>query len=97
MLSIFLSVNILNGPFGKLKIDADSHEVFIDNNEIILTALEFKLLKHLWISFQKIMLENYCSNLLESRKKHKLTKYKRMESMTNQLSEKASMRKRLEL
>ena len=31
----------------KLKIDADSHEVFIDNNEIILTALEFKLLKHL--------------------------------------------------
>ena len=33
--------------FGKLKIDADSHEVFIDNNEIILTALEFKLLKHL--------------------------------------------------
>ena len=33
--------------FGKLKIDADSHEVFIDHNEIILTALEFKLLKHL--------------------------------------------------
>ena len=33
--------------FGKLKIDADSHEVFIDNNEVILTALEFKLLKHL--------------------------------------------------
>jgi len=33
--------------FGKLKIDTDSHEVFIDNNEIILTALEFKLLKHL--------------------------------------------------
>ena len=33
--------------FGKLKINADSHEVFIDNNEIILTALEFKLLKHL--------------------------------------------------
>ena len=33
--------------FGKLKIDSDSHEVFIDNNEIILTALEFKLLKHL--------------------------------------------------
>lgn len=33
--------------FGKLKIVADSHEVFIDNNEIILTALEFKLLKHL--------------------------------------------------
>ncbi len=33
--------------FGKLKIDADSHEVFINNNEIILTALEFKLLKHL--------------------------------------------------
>ena len=41
------------------------------------------------------MLENYCSNLLESRKKHKLTKYKRMESMTNQLSEKASMRRDL--
>ena len=33
--------------FGKLKIDVDSHEVFIDNNEVILTALEFKLLKHL--------------------------------------------------
>ena len=33
--------------FGKLKIVADSHEVFIDNNEVILTALEFKLLKHL--------------------------------------------------
>ena len=33
--------------FGQLKIDTDSHEVFIDNNEVILTALEFKLLKHL--------------------------------------------------
>ena len=33
--------------FGKLKIDPESHEVFIDNNEVILTALEFKLLKHL--------------------------------------------------
>ena len=33
--------------FGKLKIDPESHEVFIDNNEVILTALEFKLLRHL--------------------------------------------------
>ena len=30
--------------FGQLSIDTESHEVFVDNNEIILTALEFKLL-----------------------------------------------------
>ena len=30
--------------FGQLSIDTESHEVFVDNNEIILTALECKLL-----------------------------------------------------
>ena len=30
--------------FGRLSIDTESHEVFVDNNEITLTALEFKLL-----------------------------------------------------
>jgi two-component system phosphate regulon response regulator PhoB len=30
--------------FGQLSIDIESHEVFVDNNEITLTALEFKLL-----------------------------------------------------
>jgi two-component system phosphate regulon response regulator PhoB len=30
--------------FGQLSIDTESHEVFVDNNEITLTALEFKLL-----------------------------------------------------
>jgi len=30
--------------FGQLSIDPESHEVFVDNNEITLTALEFKLL-----------------------------------------------------
>lgn len=33
--------------FGILSINEDSHEVFINDDEIILTALEFKLLKHL--------------------------------------------------
>ena len=33
--------------FGILSINEDSHEVFINEDEIILTALEFKLLKHL--------------------------------------------------
>ncbi|MAR95413.1 MAG: DNA-binding response regulator [Gammaproteobacteria bacterium] len=33
--------------FGGLKIDPDSHEVFIDSEEISLTALEFRLLKEL--------------------------------------------------
>ena len=32
--------------FGILSINEDSHEVFINDDEIILTALEFKLLKH---------------------------------------------------
>ena len=33
--------------FGILSINEDSHEVFINDDEIILTALEFKLLTHL--------------------------------------------------
>ena len=33
--------------FGGLKINPDSHEVFIDSEEISLTALEFRLLKEL--------------------------------------------------
>jgi two-component system phosphate regulon response regulator PhoB len=33
--------------FGDLKIDVDSHEVHVDDTKIILTALEFRLLKHL--------------------------------------------------
>ncbi|MFL2728858.1 MAG: response regulator [Gammaproteobacteria bacterium] len=33
--------------FGILSINEDSHEVFINDDEITLTALEFKLLKHL--------------------------------------------------
>ena len=33
--------------FGGLKINPDSHEVFIDSEEIPLTALEFRLLKEL--------------------------------------------------
>ena len=33
--------------FGSLKMDVESHEVFIDDKEIILTALEFKLLNQL--------------------------------------------------
>ena len=33
--------------FGDLVIDVDSHEVFVNNNQVILTALEFKLLRQL--------------------------------------------------
>ncbi len=33
--------------FGSIKLNLDAHEVLINNDEIILTALEFKLLKHL--------------------------------------------------
>ena len=33
--------------FGDLVIDVDSHEVFVDNEPITLTALEFKLLRQL--------------------------------------------------
>ena len=33
--------------FGDLKIDIESHEVYVDNNQIVLTALEFKLLNQL--------------------------------------------------
>tara|TARA_B100001250_G_scaffold410686_1_gene437632 strand:+ start:3322 stop:4008 length:687 start_codon:yes stop_codon:yes gene_type:complete len=33
--------------FGDLKIDINSHEVYVDNNQINLTALEFKLLNKL--------------------------------------------------
>ena len=33
--------------FGELKIDVDSHEVFVNDEQVILTALEFKLLRQL--------------------------------------------------
>ena len=33
--------------FGELKIDVDSHEVFVNDEQISLTALEFKLLRQL--------------------------------------------------
>lgn len=33
--------------FGELKIDVDSHEVFINDEQVSLTALEFKLLRQL--------------------------------------------------
>ena len=33
--------------FGELKIDVDSHEVFVNDKQISLTALEFKLLRQL--------------------------------------------------
>ena len=33
--------------FGSIKLNLDAHEVLINDDEIILTALEFKLLKHL--------------------------------------------------
>ena len=33
--------------FGPIKLNPDAHEVLINDDEIILTALEFKLLKHL--------------------------------------------------
>jgi len=37
----------INRNFGLLKMDIESHEVFIDDKEVILTALEFKLLNQL--------------------------------------------------
>ena len=33
--------------FGELRIDSDSHEVFVNGEEVALTALEFRLLKQL--------------------------------------------------
>ena len=33
--------------FGDLTLNLDAHQVFVDNQEIILTALEFRLLQHL--------------------------------------------------
>ena len=33
--------------FGPIKLNIDAHEVLINDDEVILTALEFKLLKHL--------------------------------------------------
>ena len=33
--------------FGDLTIDIDSHEVFVNDKQIILTALEFRLLRQL--------------------------------------------------
>jgi len=42
------SANIeVQRQFGDLVIDVDSHEVFVDNESITLTALEFKLLRQL--------------------------------------------------
>ena len=37
----------INRNFGSLKMDMESHEVFIDDEEVVLTALEFKLLNQL--------------------------------------------------
>ena len=37
----------INRNFGTLKMDIESHEVFIDDEEVVLTALEFKLLNQL--------------------------------------------------
>ena len=37
----------INRNFGSLKMDIESHEVFIDDQEVVLTALEFKLLNQL--------------------------------------------------
>ena len=37
----------LEYEFGKLKLNLDAHQVFIDNKETSFTALEFRLLKHL--------------------------------------------------
>ena len=37
----------INRSFGSLVMDIESHEVFIDDEEITLTALEFKLLNQL--------------------------------------------------
>ena len=37
----------INRKFGSLKMDIESHEVFIDDEEVVLTALEFKLLNQL--------------------------------------------------
>ena len=37
----------INRNFGSLKMDIESHEVFIDDEEVVLTALEFKLLNQL--------------------------------------------------
>ena len=32
--------------FGELKLNLDAHQIFIHDNEISFTALEFRLLKH---------------------------------------------------
>ena len=37
----------INRNFGSLVMDIESHEVFVDDEEITLTALEFKLLNQL--------------------------------------------------
>ena len=33
--------------FGGLELNLEAHQVFIDSQEVVLTALEFRLLKHL--------------------------------------------------
>ena len=40
-------IHEINRNFGSLKMNVESHEVFINDEEIILTALEFKLLRQL--------------------------------------------------
>lgn len=40
-------IHEINRNFGSLKIDLESYEVFINNEEVILTTLEFKLLNQL--------------------------------------------------
>ena len=40
-------VNELSYIFGNLTLNFDAHQIFIDDQEIGLTALEFRLLKHL--------------------------------------------------
>ena len=37
----------IDRELGELKIDIESHEVFVDNQEVTLTALEFRLLQQL--------------------------------------------------
>jgi DNA-binding response OmpR family regulator len=39
----------MQDSFGELTLNYDEHQAYINNEEISLTALEFKLLKHLII------------------------------------------------
>ena len=42
-----LKTDNVQDSFGKLTLNYDEHQAYINNEEISLTALEFKLLKHL--------------------------------------------------